>query len=89
MYDGSLTDFGCTVHYLCKRLYLYEIEHQLVLMNSSTMDKIHIQEESHDDQHQHDMLIFLIELHFKFHLAELSILKKHLKIDIGQIHVSL
>ena len=52
-------------------------------MNSSTMNEIHIQEESRDDQHQHDMLIFLIVLHFEFHLAELSILKKILKIYSG------
>ena len=83
MHDDSLTDFGCTVHYLCKKLYLYEIEHQQVSMNSSTMNEIHIQEELQGDQHQHDMLIFLIVLHFEFHLVGLSILKKILKIYSG------
>ena len=58
-------------------------------MSSSTMNEIHIQEELHDNQHQHDMLIFLIALHFEFHLVGLSILKKILKIDISQVHVSL
>ena len=50
-------------------------------MNSSTMNEIHIQEESRDDQRQPDMLSFLTELHFEFRLVKPSILKKFLRTD--------
>ena len=75
-----MTNFGSAPLYsrLC---YLCDIEHQRVSMNSSTMNEIHIQEESRDDQRQPDMLSFLTELHFEFRLVKPSILKKFLRTD--------
>lgn len=67
---------------LCVRLfYLCDIEHQRVLMNSSTMNEIRNQEESRDDQRQLDMLSFWSGLHFEFRSVKPSILNKFLSTD--------
>ena len=81
-----MADFGSAP--LCSRLcYLCEIEHPLVLKNRSMLNEIHTQEESRDDPHRPDMLIFWSELHFEFRSAEPSILNKILRADSYEIYV--
>lgn len=80
-------DFGSALLCCYVRLcYLCEIEHQLVLKNRSMLIEIHTQEESRDDPHRPDMLIFWSELHFEFRLVEPSILNKILRADSYEIH---